>query len=216
MSLAVHNSPQNAEIAFLESLRADYESRGYKFIIHPAPSDLPEFFATYAPDAIATRSDKNVAIELKSRANSAAQQSLQEIRQLFEGRPNWQFRVVYAGGDGTSAPYLPIPSRASVLARLGEVDAAINDGRIRAAFMDGWSLLEAALNSARPEADKRPRTPEGVVQALAMDGLISIEAEKSLRSLIDLRNRVVHGDLTAKPIEADVRIVLDAVRAVLD
>jgi hypothetical protein len=215
MSLAVNHSLQEAEVTFLENLRSEYESKGYTFIIHPSKSDLPEFFATYEPDAVARRSDHNVAIEVKSRATPTVQQSLQRIRQLFEGRPDWQLRVAYMGSDATGIRRLPVPSRMAVLGRTREVELLLADGNIRSAFVGAWSLLEAALNSARPDADKRPRTPGTVVQTLAMDGLISDELEQSLRSLVELRNRVVHGDLTAEPSDADVHVVVSAVMAVL-
>lgn len=215
MNLAANLSSHEAEMAFLEQLRAEYEEKGYRFIVHPDRSELPDFFATYAPDAIARRPDNNVAIEVKSSATSAIQPSLQRIRRVIEGRPDWQFRVVYMGSDAFSSRRLPASSPTAVLERAREVELLMADGNLRVAFMLAWSLLEAALNSVRPDADKRPRTPGTVVQTLAMNGLISAEADKSLRSLVDLRNRVVHGDLTAEPSRADVQTVLDAVRAIL-
>jgi uncharacterized protein YutE (UPF0331/DUF86 family) len=215
MSLALNHSLQEAEVTFLESLRSEYESKGYRFIVHPSRPDLPDFFATYEPDAVAQKSDHNVAIEVKSRATPTVQQSLQRIRRLFEGRSDWQLRVAYVGSDPYGARHLPVSSRAEVLDRAKEVEQLVKNGNVRAAFVVAWSLLEAALNNARPEADKRPRTPGTVVQTLAMDGLIPDELEQSLRSLIELRNRVVHGDLTVEPSTADVQIVLSAVKAVL-
>ncbi len=214
MNLATNLSAYEAETAFLESMRAQYEEKGYTFSVHPQSAELPDFFGGYLPDAVARRPDNNIAIELKSRT-TATDQSLQRIRKLFEGRADWQLTVAYMGTSALDARILPVPSRTSILAQVGDVERLVNLGDLRAAFMVAWSLLEAALNSARPAMDKRPRAPGSIVQALAMDGLISIEAEKSLRSLIDLRNRVVHGDLTAEPSSADVRTVLSAVRTIL-
>lgn len=216
MSLAANHSLQEAEVAFLEKLRPEYETKGYRFIIHPSRTDLPEFFATYEPDAVARRPDHNVAIEVKSRATPTVEQSLQRIRKLFDGRPDWKFTVAYAGSGETGIRRLPVPSRSEVLDRTQEAELLLADGNVRAAFVAAWSLLEAALNSALPDADKRPRTPGSVVQTLAIDGLISDGLEQSLRPLVELRNRVVHGDLTAEPSEADVRMVLSAIRAVLN
>lgn len=216
MSLAVNHSLQEAEVAFLENLRSEYEGKGYRFVIHPHRSDLPDFFATYEPDAVAQRSDHNVAIEVKSRATATVQQSLLRIRRLFEGRTDWQLRVAYMGSDATGIRRLPSPTRAAVLDRAQDVKQLVAEGKVRAAFIVAWSLLEAALNSALPDADKRPRTPGTVVQTLAMDGLISDDLEQSLRSLVELRNRVVHGDLTVEPSDTDVRVVLSAIEAVLN
>lgn len=214
MSLAANLTFPDAETAFLENLRPEYEERGYRFVVHPRPSELPVFFATYVPDAVALRADDNVAIEVKSRETAASQQSLLRIRQLLEGQPGWQLRVAHVGREG-SARQLPVSTRESVSERVRDVERLLESGDIRAAFVIAWSLLEAALNSARPNADKRPRTPGTVVQTLAMEGLISEQMEVSLRPLTELRNRVVHGDLTTEPSQADVELVLSAVRAVL-
>jgi uncharacterized protein YutE (UPF0331/DUF86 family) len=215
MSLAAYFSYPETEAAFLENMRAEFEEKGYRFLVHPRPSELPEFFASYVPDAVALREDGNVAIELKSRETAANQQSLQRIRQLLEGQPGWQLRVAYMGREGGGTRRLPVSSRDSVRTQVREVERLVEGGNVRAAFVIAWSLLEAALNSARPNSDKRPRTPGTIVQTLAMEGLISEQMEIPLRALTDLRNRVIHGDLTAEPSQADVELVLSAVRAVL-
>lgn len=214
MNLATNLSTYEAEAAFLEAMRPRYEDKGYTFTVHPNSSDLPDFFEGYAPDAVARRPGNNIAIEVKSRA-TAADQSLQRVRKLFEGRPDWHLTVAYMGSAATDVHILPVPSRTKILGQVRDVERLVEIGDLRAAFMVAWSLLEAALNSARPDADKRPRGPGSIVQALAMDGLISDELEKSLRSLIDVRNRVVHGDLTIEPKSVDVLTVLSAIRAVL-
>lgn len=216
MSLAVNSPWRDAETNFLENLRPQYESKGYKFVTHPRPSDLPAFLASYEPDAVATKDDHNIAIEVKSRATPATQQSIQRIRKLFEGRPDWQFTVAYMGSEAFQLEDLPVMNRATLLERTQEVEQLAENGHLRAAFVVAWSLLEAALNSIQPDADKRPRTPGTVVQTLAMNGHISYETEQSLHSLINLRNRIVHGDLTVEPNEEDVRLVLAAVDATLE
>jgi REase_AHJR-like len=215
MPLAAANTLQEAELRFLESLRSQYEENGYTFTIHPSKSDLPPFLASYQPDAIATKPDHNIAIEVKSRAMSSDQLTLQSIRKLFEGHPNWQLTVAYAGTDPYYGGSLPVIDKASVLSRVREARELVTEGHLRPAFVMAWSLLEAGLNSASPEADKRPRTPGTVVQTLAMNGHISPEAESELRQLIQLRNRIVHGDVTAEPTEADVHLVLSAVASTL-
>lgn len=214
MSLAVNLTFPEVETTFLENMRSEFETKGYRFVVHPSPSELPDFFASYVPDAVALRADDNVAIELKSRERAANEQSLQRIRQLLEGQPGWQLRVAYMGGEGL-ARQIPVSTRDSILGQVREVESLEEAGNVRAAFVIAWSLLEAALNSARPNADKRPRTPATIVQTLAMEGLIPEQLELSLRPLADLRNRVVHGDLTAEPSSADVATVLLAVRTVL-
>jgi hypothetical protein len=216
MSVAVNLSAQEAEIAFLEDMRSEFENRGYRFVVRPSRAELPDFFANDLPDAVALRSDKNVAIEVISRANPAARQSLLKIRQLLEGRPGWQFHVAHMGSEPGSHLRMPVPNRVSVLERAKKVESLAADGNTHAAFLLAWSLLEAALNSVRPDRDRRLLAPGTVVEALVMEGFISQEFGQSLFALTDLRYRVAHGDLTAEPSSADVATVLSAVRAALD
>lgn len=216
MSVAVNLSMRDAEMNFLENLRSQYEGKGYRFVVHPRAADLPSFFATYQPDAVATKPGHNIAIEVKSRATSTVQQSIQKIRKLFEGHPDWQFTVAYMGTDAFQLLGLPVADRASILEQAREAEQLAANGHLRAAFIFAWSLLEATLNSVRPDSDKRPRTPGTVVQTLAMNGHIAAETERSLRSMIDLRNRIVHGDVSTEPSAADVRLVLAAVNEALE
>ena len=48
-----------------------------------------------------------------------------------------------------------------------------------------------------------------------MNGYIEPEVENRLRTLIDLRNRIAHGDLDAEPATPDIEQVLSAVEETL-
>ncbi|GHD19074.1 HepT-like ribonuclease domain-containing protein [Tianweitania populi] len=209
--LVAENTARDAEQAYLEGLQAQYERNGYRFVIHPRRPELPEFFASYEPDAIATNGSQNIAIEVKSHITPSAQQSIQKIRKLFEGRADWAFKVAYVGKTNGEAQSLPSLDPRAISEGMNSVEQLVEIGHLPMAFVAAWSLLEAALNSVGSDGHRHPRTPGTVVQTLAMNGFISDDVEKSLRSLIALRNRVVHGDLTAAPSPDDVRLVLDVV-----
>lgn len=48
-----------------------------------------------------------------------------------------------------------------------------------------------------------------------MNGSISPETEQRLRALIQLRNRIVHGDVAAEPTAEHVKLVAEAVEDTL-
>ena len=203
------------EMRFLEGLRPRYEQGGYQFLVNPDTSILPAFFSSYRPDAIAIKDGKKIAIEIKSRSTEASRNSIERIRKLLSDHPEWELLVAYVGSEFSQSSRLPAPAVSDVAGRISEVRELART-HPRAAFLVAWRLLEAALNAVMPDADKRPRRPGTVVEALAMDGYISSETEASLRSLVDVRNRVVHGDLNVEPSEMDVAKVLDAVISTLD
>ncbi len=208
-------SPTEFERQSLEKLRKQYIAQGFNFIEHPGPDQLPEFLGAYSPDAIALKSGTNIAIEVKQRPNPASEQSLKEIRRLFEGHPDWQFVISYGGSDPLTAITIPPASAAAIRSRVKEVRELAEQGQERAALVLGWSLLEAALHRLESESGKRPRTPGTVVETLAMLGYLSPEIERRLRPLIALRNRIVHGDVDIEPSADDLDTILNAVEEAL-
>jgi uncharacterized protein YutE (UPF0331/DUF86 family) len=206
---------QDAEEEFLERLRARYEDQGFAFTIAPNSRELPDFLGSYSPDAVAKKAGLNIAIEVKRHQTLTTQHSLQKIRRLFEGHPDWEFNVVYIGIDPLQPVTIPSAPPAMIRARVDEVRTLNSEGHHRAAFVMAWSLLEAALHSIGGETTNKPHTPGTVVQTLAMNGYIEPEMERRMRSLIELRNKIVHGDLNAEPGSVDVELVLSAISETL-
>jgi uncharacterized protein YutE (UPF0331/DUF86 family) len=204
-----------AEVEFLESLRPRYEAEGFSFTVEPDRSELPDFMIDYTPDAVARKPGQNVAIELKRHQSPSTQRALQDIRRLFDGRPDWQLHVVYMNTGPLQSITIPSASPEAIRMQLNEVLKLSEEGHYRAAFVIAWSLLEAALQSVDDADVGKPRMPGTVVQALAMNGSISTETEARLRALIQLRNRIVHGDVAAEPTAEHVKLVADAVEDTL-
>jgi uncharacterized protein YutE (UPF0331/DUF86 family) len=206
---------QEAEGQFLNGLRSRYEAQGFSFTIAPDPADLPAFLGSYKPDALARKPGLNIAIEVKRHPSPATQKRLQDIRRLFEGHPHWQFSVVFMGYEPLQSVTIPPAPPAAIRRRMDEVAMLNAGGHHRAAFVMAWSLLEAALHSIVGETTSKPRTPGTVVQTLAMNGYIEPEMERRMRTLIELRNRIVHGDLNAEPTSTEVELVLSAIQETL-
>lgn len=211
MSSQAQSWQQESEASFLESLRTRYEDEGYSFVVQPSSESLPAFLCGYRPDAIAQKSGRNVAIEVKQTPTSYNERKLSEIRKLFEGKSDWKFHVVFLGDDPLQSVNIPAMSYSEVLSRTGEVHDLAANGHRRAAFIVAWALLEAALRALDAKSDGRLRSPGTVVQTLAMHGHLDPDTEQHLRRLVDVRNRVVHGDLVTEPSAADVDLVLSAV-----
>jgi hypothetical protein len=216
VSLHPQLSQQDSEKQFLEGLRARYEDEGFTFSAHPGSAQLPEFLGSYRPDALAQRPGRNIAIEVKRRQSASEARALRDIRRLFEGRADWQFHVVFMGADPLESLTIPAYGAATVLNDLGKIRSLIGQGHHRAAYILAWSLLEATARTLNDEPSGHSSTPDAVVQTLATNGYIEPEMERQMRSLIDLRNRIVHGDLGAEPTAAEVELVLSAIEETLN
>lgn len=200
-----------AEMEYLESLRPRYEAEGFKFTIAPDRSALPDFLGAYLPDALAQRPGMNIAIEVKRHQSPSVQTRLQDIRRLFEGRPDWQLNVVFIGTGPLQSMTIAVASPEAIRTRMEEVRTLSRQGYQRPAFVMAWSLLEAVLQLVEDGANHKPLTPGTVVQTLAMNGYIAADVERRMRSLIELRNRIVHGDVAAEPMASEVDLILAAI-----
>lgn len=215
MTSTAYSPSRDAELEFLEELRSQYERQGYQFLIHPDPKDIPKFLGTYRPDALASKADRQIVVEVKTKSNSSTDRSLQQLQRMIEGQSNWELVVAYMGSGQQSSTVIPLYNAESIQKKLDEASSLADQGHFRPAFVLAWSLLEAAMHRLAANPHRRPTTPGTVVQYLAMQGLLEPDAERQIRSLISLRNRIVHGDLNAEPTEADVSLVLRTVAETL-
>lgn len=213
MSAARYEESQ-AERDLLASLRRQYEAKGFSFEIAPDPKDIPDFLGSYVPHAVARSGNEYFAIEVKSRSR-ATDHTLRRIRALFEGHPNWKFVVAYVAEDPLKTLTIKASALPAIRRQLDDIRALAEKGYYRAAFILGWSLLEATLLNVEAEQEARPRTPGSVLQALAMLGRIDPETERRLRPLILLRNSIVHGDLAVEPTADDVALVTTVIEEAL-
>jgi uncharacterized protein YutE (UPF0331/DUF86 family) len=195
----------------MDRLRDRYLQQGFEFIAHPPREDLPAFFGTYSPDAIALKPGSNVAIQFIRPRRDGLSLSLDDVRRLFIDRPDWHFVISNAGVDPLMSEVLPVASEASIRSQLKQIQELGRQGQRRPAFVMGWALLEAALHRVDEEANRRPRKPGTVLESLARLGYLSPELEAKLRPLAHVRNRIVHGDVSAEPSADDLEAVFKAI-----
>src|SRR5579863_6180676 len=100
------------EETVLEVILPRYVAEGFTVITHPTSDVLPEFMRTYRPDAVALRSDKKIAIEIKTHEPEVGRR-LMRIKDLFAGHSDWEFRVYYAPEYARETPLLA-PASAEV------------------------------------------------------------------------------------------------------
>ncbi|MBT2132703.1 hypothetical protein KK137_00015 [Croceibacterium sp. LX-88] len=205
----------DAEREVLERLRSRYEQQGSTFVVAPDASLLPEFLGPYIPDAIVQTGDKTIAIEVKHGQSPVTQARLRDLRRIFDGHPDWQLLVVYAPSGPLQSLTIPSATPSAIRMRLDDVHRLNKAGFVDAALVMGWSLLEACLQLVGETDSAKPRTPGTVVQTLAANGHISPGEEQQLRSLIEVRNRIVHGDVAAQSTGSDVELVLRTVENII-
>ncbi len=135
----------------LESVRENFESKGYKFVADPRPNQLPPFLAGHTPDAIATSAHDNVIIEIKRRQSNEARASIAKLSRDLPPGSGWRYVLVYAGQDPDEFIELSRPKRSQIDEAIKEIHSLQESGHSRAALNECWSLLEALTRRLYPE-----------------------------------------------------------------
>jgi len=207
----------DVERAALESVRENFESKGYNFVADPRPDQLPPFLAGHLPDAIATNAHDHVIIEVKRRHPNQPRVSIAELTREIPPGSGWRYVLVYAGQDPDEFIELSRPKRSQIEEAIKEIHSLQEAGHSRAALTACWSLLEALARRLDPEdinASRRPLSPIQTVERLAMDGQLSEEDSKRLRALGSVRNSVVHGDLNVRVLPDDLHFMVEKIELI--
>ena len=207
-------SVASTEATVIEGMLPDLEAQGFETFLHPTPPLVPAFLGSYRPDLIALRDDKKVVFEVKH-SSQAKSGKLQEISKLFEGHPDWEFRIVWIS-PSTTAQDVAEPDLASVRSRIAELRDLIAKGFEGPAMLLAWATLEAVGRRVLPEQLKRPQTPGRLVEVMASEGLVTPDEADLLRRLAEKRNRLIHGDLGTDIEAPDVIEFADMLESLLE
>ena len=184
------------EADLLRQLLPELEAEGYEVYLQPSRPLLPAFLATHVPDAIALRSDKNLAIEVVHKSPQAAKK-LERIARLFEGQEGWELRIIWARPTSTQ-PALQVQKSKTMQKRVAEVRQLASSGHLEPALLLAWATFEALARAVAPGQFERPQTPGRLVEILANDGYLTPSEADQLRRLAEKRNRLVHGGLEVR------------------
>lgn len=207
----------SAERRRLEDAAREYESRGYRVILDPAPHDLPDFLMGLRPDLLAYSDQENVVIEAKSGTALAQSPEIVALANAIKAQPGWRFELVVTGSrsseDFTGLDIWEIRQR---LADARELLI----GNEAAATILVWSAAEAAMrliahaNMVALRKEQR-ESPLHMAKQLFSVGLLSDEDYGVLQRGASLRNLLVHGYRTPQIERESVRDLIASVEHLL-
>lgn len=181
------------EQEILDRLVPELQGEGYEVLVHPTKSVLPPFFGDYRPDVVAYRSDRKLAVEIRSRSSQSSER-LSQIAQKFQGQTDWEFRVYWIE-DRKPTTELPVVSRTDISARLREAVQMARGGHQHAAFLLAWASLEALARALKSDDFRKPQTPGRLIQILSEEGYFTPDEADYLREFVSHRNSIIHGDI---------------------
>lgn len=181
--------------SILQNMLPTLEAEGYEVYLKPGNLLLPPFLKGHAPDAIALRADKNIAISIASKS-AEQRKKIKTAIAVFKDQPGWELRVVWIE-PATLGDTLSVQSDATVSERLEKVRTLVDQGQLEASLLMGWAALEALARSIFVERFGQPQTTGRIVQILASEGYLTPTEADKLRALAAKRNMVSHGEFRA-------------------
>lgn len=183
------------EQAVFESLVPKLQAEGYVVFIHPDRQLLPPFMGSYRPDAIAFKPGKNIAIEVKSQG-AAGSPKMRSLETLFSPHDDWELRVIFSppsGGEANSpVEHTPAKNIQEILDAVAEIG---EHARGIPALLTLWGAFEATGRRLVPNEFSKPQTPGRLMEVLASQGYLTPNEADTIRSLVAVRNRAIHGNL---------------------
>lgn len=185
------------EQLLLSKVADDYRREGYKVFIAPQPDDLPFDLGMYSPDLLVKKSeDRGYLIEVRSSADRISVERFREIAETVAEHPGWRFLLIT---DQDSPKGKQVLSWAEIEKRKEQGEQLIAQGKVEAAFLSLWAVAEALMRKQAEQAlipiEQFP--PVSLIKHLYTQGELSIEQYDKAMSLIEVRNRLVHGFQTA-------------------
>jgi uncharacterized protein YutE (UPF0331/DUF86 family) len=179
---------------FIDELRADYLSRGFRII----PADETSSKLGFQPDLVVAQDGEVTVIEVKS-MDRAPLARINDLRKRVE-RLGYRFelKVVPRVPKKRAGP----EHTTKVPQLLSDAEEFFKADRLDLALLLSWIALEISIRvlDARMTDAQEPVTSTGDLVRTATElELISEEELTDVRAIAELRNRVVHGFETEVP-----------------
>lgn len=181
----------------IREIANEYTKKGYDVIIQPSQSQLPNFIKGFEPDIVARHKNENVLIEVKTRQDKSEIQKFESIINEINKRENWRFEVIFTNTKETTlnANRFDPLSNTLIAERINEINKLIQYKSFEAAFLLGWSTLEAVIRQKLNNENKdiSDRTTLSVIKTIYSLGLLNQNDYRTLQITNNLRNTLIHG-----------------------
>jgi uncharacterized protein YutE (UPF0331/DUF86 family) len=184
---------QILEREILNNALADLRNDGFDVFLAPANGLLPAFLGNLRPDAIATKGDQGVVVEVVTRPNSEASKT-QQIREALSEHKNWQLRVLLLNASEPQTN-LPVQTLERLKKSLNEIERLKSSGLKGPALLVGWATFEALARVLLSGRFTKPQPAKRLVDQLVEEGFLTPDEADRLRDLAEKRNRLTHGAL---------------------
>jgi len=198
------DSVKNREDSIRSIVAEKYKQQGFEVIVEPCIEVLPFDLGRYHPDMLVKKSEsEGYIIEIRSSAGQTSVEQYREISEIVSQHIGWRFLLI-TGEDSLLNESIikteELLSWEQIFRRKEQAYRLISFGEIEGAFLSLWLILEAMMRKQAEELSLPiERFPtKSLINHLYSQGELSIEQFDKAKSLMNVRNRLVHGFQTAE------------------
>ncbi len=191
-----------------------YRDKGYDVLIAPRGDQLPDFLQAFRPDLIAHKGDEHIVVEVKLRGRVSDFPQVNELAKVVRNEADWKFELFLLGPENSffvdGASPLTVEE---IRSKRKEVALFVESGHLEAAFLLGWSLVEAILRSlaVKEGIEGETATPDYLLKQMTFEGIIARETYHALKHAQQTRNAIAHGFKSSQLTVETVQELIDLI-----
>ncbi len=191
-----------------------YRDKGYDVLMEPQGNQLPDFLQTFQPDLIVHKGDEHIVVEVRTRGQVSDFPQVNELAKVVRNEAGWKFELFLLGPENSffmnGASPLTVEE---IRSKRKEVALFFQNGHLEAAFLMGWSLVEAILRTlaVKEGIEGETATPDYLLKQMAFEGIIARETYHDLKRAQKTRDAIAHGFKSSQLTVETVQELIDLI-----
>lgn len=202
-----------------ESLRVQkvgqvYRNKGYDVLIEPQGDQLPDFLQTFRPDLIAHKGDEHIVVEVRVRGQVSDFPQVNELAKVVRNEAGWKFELFLLGPENSffvnGASLFTVEE---IRSKRKEVALFVENGHLEAAFLMGWSLVEAILRilAVKEGIEGETAMPDYLLKQMTFEGIIARETYHDLKHAQKTQDAIARGFKSSQLTVETVQELIDLI-----
>lgn len=184
--------------AKLREVEERYTQQGYEVVRRPGPGDVPFLLSGYRPDLLARKDDQHILIDVRTPGQELPVDLMTEVALTARKLPGWRYLLFTVDDLTDDAPGFiePLPAWPELRRRCDDAIRLAQSGSApEAGALALWSALEGMLRKTAEDAGiSTEREPlDCLLTILYSEGELSLRHYDSLRGVLGIRRRLIHG-----------------------
>ncbi len=198
----------------VEEIAQTYREKGYDVLIEPQGDQLPDFLQAFRPDLIVHKGDEHIVVEVRTRGQVSDFPQVNELAKAVKNEADWRFQLVLLGPENSLSVAGASPfTIEEIRFKIKEVAFLVENGHLEAAFLIGWSLVEATLRvlAVKEGIEGETATPDYLFKQMTFEGLIARETYHDLKHAQKTQDAIARGFKSSQLTVETVQELIDLI-----